>query len=86
MLYDDIRPQIPDEDHELDATTHIHFAHAVAYLDSLPGWLFKTILDCMQKREARFAETGRRISFRHVVWNHCLEELDVTPTVFKGLL
>ncbi|MGZ5434549.1 MAG: helix-turn-helix domain-containing protein [Pyrinomonadaceae bacterium] len=87
LLYQSMRPIPPGgDDSDLDATTPVHFAQAIVCLDALPKWLFQMILKSMQKWEKEFQESGRNISFRHIVWNSSLDELDLTPPIMKGVV
>jgi hypothetical protein len=79
-------PTKPGSTLEMDSTTPCDFASAIVFLEALPTWLFSIVLKCMLKREGEFDQSGRDRSLRHLIWNECLDELDLTPPIMKGVL
>lgn len=86
QLYENLRPEEDASDREIDNTLAPNFAHAVIFLDALPTWLFKIVLECMQGRlEKQRKDSGTYVRFRNSLLKDCLAKLKLdSPSIIDA--
>lgn len=84
LLYESLRPPKDEPNSDIDGLTPPNFANAVAFLDELPMWLFKMVLNCMQTRvTAETKESRSRVSLRKLILEECAQELKRKPRLYN---